>query len=232
MNKAVSQTEWIEAGRQLLIEEKKLTKHRDEVSRLRRQLPWVRVDKDYDFETTDGRKSLGELFGPKSQLIVCHFMHAPGDESVCPGCSLVCDHIDGARQHFVHRDIAFVAVSRAPLAEFLKHKKRMGWGFEWVSSAGTDFNYDFGVSYRPSDFEKGPVLHNFVEQKLSSEEQPGLTVFTKDGEGNVFRTYSTYERGLDLLVGAYNFVDLTPKGRDESSPMDWVRLHDEYGARR
>jgi predicted dithiol-disulfide oxidoreductase (DUF899 family) len=227
-HKVVSPGEWIEAGRALLREEKAFTRARDAMSAARRELPWVKVDKNYTFEGPNGTLTLSDLFEGRSQLIVYHYMFAPGEEEGCPGCSFVCDHVDAARQHFEHHDVAFVAVSRAPLADFQAFKKRMGWTFRWVSSSGTDFNYDFGVSYHRADLESGPVLHNFTMQKLSGEEQPGLTVFTKDDDGNIYRTYSTYERGLDLLVGAYNFLDLTPKGRNESGPMSWVSFHDRY----
>jgi len=227
-HKVVSGDEWIAAGNALLKKEKEFTKARDAMSAARRDLPWAKVEKDYVFEGPDGPVSLSDLFNGSRQLIVYHFMYGPGWDEGCSGCSFVCDHVDGARQHFEHHDVAFVAVSRAPLADFQAFKKRMGWSFRWVSSNANDFNYDFGVSYRKEDLDKGPVLHNFVMQKLSSEEQPGLTVFTKDAEGNIYRTYSTYERGLDLLCGAYNFLDLTPLGRNESGAMSWVCLHDQY----
>lgn len=225
----VSQKEWIEAGAKLLAKEKELTKLRDEVSRLRRELPWVRVAKDYVFDGPEGQVRLSEIFAGKSQLIVYHFMYAPGWDEGCPGCSFVSDHFDGARMHFEHNDVSFAVVSRAPLAEFMPFKNRMGWTFRWLSSSGTDFNYDFGVSFRPEDLQKGPVLYNFTLQKLTGEEQPGLSVFFKNAKGEIFHTYSTYERGLDLLIGAYNFLDLVPKGRNESGPMDWMTYHDRYG---
>jgi predicted dithiol-disulfide oxidoreductase (DUF899 family) len=198
------------------------------MSAARRELPWMKVETDYVFEGPDGPVSLADLFDGRSQLIVYHFMYGPGWEEGCPGCSFVCDHVDAARRHFEHHDVAYVTVSRAPLADFQAFKERMGWTFRWVSSSQNSFNYDFGVSYHREDLDHGPVLHNFVMQKLSGEEQPGLTVFTRDEEGNIYRTYSTYERGLDLLIGAYNYLDLTPKGRNESSPMDWMSFHDQY----
>jgi predicted dithiol-disulfide oxidoreductase (DUF899 family) len=227
-HRVVTHDEWIAAGRALLQKEKEFTKARDAISAARRDLPWVKVETDYVFDGPDGSVSLADLFNGRSQLIVYHFMYQPGWDEGCPGCSFVCDHVDGARQHFEHHDVAYVAVSRAPVAEFQAFKDRMGWKFRWVSSAQNNFNYDFGVSYRREDLDKAPVLHNFTMQKLNSEEQPGLTVFTKDAEGNVFRTYSTYERGLDLLIGAYNYLDLTPMGRNESSPMSWMSYHDQY----
>jgi predicted dithiol-disulfide oxidoreductase (DUF899 family) len=224
----VSQAEWIAAGNALLKKEKEFTKARDAMSAARRDLPWVKVDTNYVFESPEGPVSLSDLFNGKSQLIVYHFMYEPGWKEGCPGCSFVCDHADGARQHFEHHDVAFVAVSRAPLAEFEGFKKRMGWSFRWISSEKNNFNYDFGVSYHREDLDAGPVLHNFITQKLNSEEQPGLTVFTKGEDGTIYRTYSTYERGLDMLIGAYNYLDLTPKGRNESGPMSWMNFHDKY----
>lgn len=227
-HQVVSQDEWIAAGNALLKKEKEFTKARDALSAARKEMPWVKVDTNYVFEGPDGPVSLSDLFDGKSQLIVYHMMYGPTWDEGCPGCSFVCDHLDSARQHFEHHDVAYVAISRAPLDVYEGFKKRMGWDFRWVSSAKNSFNYDFGVSYRKEDYDKGPVLHNFVMQKLSSGEQPGLSVFTKDAEGNIYRTYSTYERGLDLLIGAYNYLDLTPKGRNESGPMSWVNFHDQY----
>src|SRR2546423_5725850 len=227
-HKVVSQDQWIAAASALLQDEKEFTKARDAMSATRRELPWVKVETDYVFEGNDGPVGLADLFNGRSQLIVYHFMYGSGWEEGCDGCSFVCDHVDAARQHFEHHDVAYVAVSRAPLADFQAFKKRMGWNFRWVSSNKNNFNYDFGVSFRKEDLEKGPVFYNFKMQKLTGEEQPGLSVFTKDAEGNIYRTYSTYERGLDLLIGAYNYLDLTPKGRNESSGMDRMCLHDEY----
>ena len=224
----VTESAWIAAGAELLAKEKAFTKARDEISRLRRELPWTKIDKDYTFETEDGPKKLSDLFDGRSQLVLYHFMYEPGDKEGCPGCSFVCDHVDGARQHFEHHDMSFVAVSRAPLAVFSGYKKRMGWTFNWVSSVGTTFNYDFGISYHRADLDASTVLHNFNQQKLSGEEQPGLTVFLKGEDGEIYRTYSTYERGLDMLIGAYNYIDLTPLGRNEKSPMDWLSRHDQY----
>jgi predicted dithiol-disulfide oxidoreductase (DUF899 family) len=227
-HEVVSQKEWLAASAELLAREKELTKHRDEVSKLRRDLPWVRVEKDYVFEGPNGKETLSDLFGGNSQLITYHFMYAPGDEEGCPGCTFVSDHTDAANLHLPHHDVTLLAVSRAPLGEFLPYKKRMGWNFKWVSSAGSDFNYDFQASFKRDDLDSGPVLYNFAMQKLKGEEQPGLSVFYKDPEGNIYHTYSSYERGLDLLIGTYNYLDLTPKGRNESSPMDWLERHDKY----
>lgn len=227
-HQVVTQDEWIRASSEFLAKEKEFTKLRDDISRQRRELPWVRVEKDYSFEDSDGRVTLSELFGDKSQLIVYHFMFGPGWTDGCTGCSFVSDHFDGMLQHLKAKDVAFVAVSRAPLNEFQAFKKRMGWNFPWLSSAGSDFNYDFGVSFRQEDLDQGPVMYNFKVQPIRNDEQPGLTVFYKDQDGAIYRTYSTYERGLDLLIGTYNFLDLLPKGREEEGPMDWVLHHDKY----
>ena len=230
-HQVVTAEEWIAAGKGLLQKEKEFTRARDVLSAARRELPWMKVETDYVFEGSDGPISLADLFNGNSQLIVYHMMYAPGWEEGCPGCSFVCDHLDSARQHFEHHDVAYVAISRAPFADFAAFKDRMGWKFRWVSSNQNTFNYDFGVSYHREDLDAGPVLHNFTMQKLNGDEQPGLSVFTKDEDGNIYRTYSTYERGLDLLVGAYNYLDLTPKGRNETGPMSWVNFHDQYEGR-
>lgn len=227
-HQVVSHEEWISVSKEFLKKEKEFTRARDAMSAARRALPWTKVEKDYVFEGPDGPKSLADLFEGRSQLVVYHMMYAPGWDEGCTGCSMVCDHVDAARQHFEHHDVSYAAISRAPLAEFEGFKARMGWTFPWLSSNANDFNYDFGASFRREDLDAGPVLYNFTEQKLRGEEQPGLTVFTKDAEGNIYRTYSSYERGLDLLIGAYNYIDLTPKGRVETGPMSWVTFHDRY----
>jgi predicted dithiol-disulfide oxidoreductase (DUF899 family) len=224
-----SPSDWITASQELLAKEKAFTKARDEITRLRQALPWTKVEQNYTFETEAGPKTLSELFNGKSQLIAYHFMYEPDDAEGCPGCSFVCDHVDGARQHFEHHDISFVAVSIAPIGVFQDYKKRMGWTFNWVSSAGTTFNYDFGVSFHRADLDAGPVMYNFKVQQIRGQEQPGLTVFIKGGDGEIYRTYSTYERGLDMLLTAYHYIDLTPVGRNEKGPMDWVQRHDQYG---
>jgi predicted dithiol-disulfide oxidoreductase (DUF899 family) len=224
----VSFDEWIAARSDLLRKEKELTRARDALNAARRELPWVRVEKEYVFDGPEGPVRLSELFDGRSQLIVYHFMYGPGWDEGCGGCSFVCDHVDAARQHFEHHDLAFAAVSRAPLTDFQAFQARMGWTFRWVSSHDTDFNYDMDASFRREDLDRGPVRFNFTMQSLRGEEQPGLTVFVRDADGRIYRTYSTYERGLDLLIGAYNFLDLTPKGRDETGPMSWVRFHDRY----
>jgi predicted dithiol-disulfide oxidoreductase (DUF899 family) len=229
-HKVVSRKDWIAARKAHLADEKALTKARDRLSAERRALPWVRVEKTYAFDTPEGKKTLADLFDGRSQLVVYHFMLGPGWKEGCPSCSLLADHFDGAAWHLPHRDVTLAAVSRAPLAEVEAYKKRMGWRFPWVSSYGDDFNYDFHVSFRPEE-EDGEVYYNYEMGEFQSDEMPGLSVFLKDEDGTVFHTYSAYARGLDILVGAYNFLDLVPKGRDEEKlpwTMAWVRRHDEY----
>jgi predicted dithiol-disulfide oxidoreductase (DUF899 family) len=229
-SKVVSEAEWIVARKDLLTREKDLTRLRDDVSRHRRELPWVKVEKDYAFDGPNGREMLADLFEGRSQLIVYHFMLGPGWEEGCKSCSYLADHFDGANWHLPHRDVSFVVISRAPLSEIERYKKRMGWRFRWLSSYGNDFNFDYHVSFTEEDEKKGRVVYNYATQEFISDELPGLSVFFKNEDGDVFHTYSTYARGLDILVGAYIFLDLVPKGRDENpdSTMDWVRRHDEY----
>ena len=229
-SKVVSPEEWLVARKDLLTREKELTRLRDEVSRHRRALPWVKVEKEYVFEGPNGEETLGDLFDGRSQLIVYHFMLGPGWEEGCKSCSYLADHFDGANWHLPHSDVSFVVISRAPLAEIQAYQKRMGWRFKWLSSYRNDFNFDYHVSFTEEEEKKGKVYYNYAIQEFVSDELPGLSVFYKDDNGDVFHTYSTYARGLDILVGAYNFLDLVPKGRDENpdSTMDWVRRHDEY----
>ena len=230
-HKIVSRDEWIEARKQLLAKEKAFTQQRDQLSEGRRNLPWVKIEKDYVFEGPDGKESLLELFNGKSQLIIYHFMFGPGWEQGCKSCSLVSDHIDGAVVHLAQRDVTLLAVSHAPLPEFAGFKERMGWRFKWVSSAKSDFNTDFQVSFDKGKIEKGDVNYNYKMQKFPVEEAPGVSVFTANDAGDVFHTYSSYARGLDILIGAYNYLDLVPKGRDEDDlpfSMAWVRHHDNY----
>jgi predicted dithiol-disulfide oxidoreductase (DUF899 family) len=228
--KVVSRDEWLIARKDLLTREKELTRLRDEVSRHRRALPWVKIDKEYGFDGPDGKETLADLFAGRSQLIVYHFMLGPGWEEGCKSCSFLADHFDGANWHLPHRDVTFVVISRAPLAEIQSYQKRMSWRFKWLSSRRNDFNFDNHVSFTEEDEKKGKVYYNYATQEFISDELPGLSVFYKDENGNVFHTYSTYARGLDILVGTYNFLDLVPKGRDENpdSTMDSVRRHDEY----
>jgi predicted dithiol-disulfide oxidoreductase (DUF899 family) len=237
MERVVSRDEWIVARKALLTQEKELTRIRDQLSAERRSLPWVEVDKEYVFDAPGGRQTLPGLFGDRSQLIIYHFMFAPEWDEGCPSCSLVADHIDGALAHLAARDVTLLAVSRAPLARIEAFKKRMGWRFKWVSSHGNDFNYDFHVT---TDEAIAPVEYNYRDKKTLEQlgqtyhakgEQPGASAFLRNGD-RVYHTYSTYGRGLDLLVGTYNYLDLAPKGRDEDAlgfTMEWVRHHDRYG---
>jgi predicted dithiol-disulfide oxidoreductase (DUF899 family) len=229
----VTEREWIGARKELLAKEKELTRMQDEVNRLRRELPWVRVEKDYEFDTSAGKQWLAELFDGRSQLVVYHFMFAPGWSDGCVGCSFFADHVDGANLHLTHHDVSFVAVSRAPLAQIEAYKKRMGWRFKWVSSYGTEFNSDYHVSFTNHDLAKGPTFYNFsVRESQTEGEAPGLSVFFKDENGAVFHTYSAYARGDERGLGTYMFLDMTPKGRNETGPnynlTDWVKRHDEY----
>ena len=226
----VSEAEWLVARKDLLTREKEFTRQRDALSAARRELPMVKVEKKYTFEGPDGEEMLAELFEGHSQLIVYHFMFGPGWEEGCKSCSYLADHFDGANWHLPHRDVALVVVSRAPLSEFAPYKKRMGWRFKWVSSHGSDFNFDYHVWFTEEEEKKNKAYYNYETGEFISDELPGLSVFYKDEDGNVFHTYSTYARGLDQLVGTYNFLDLTPKGRDEDpeSTMRWVRRHDQY----
>jgi predicted dithiol-disulfide oxidoreductase (DUF899 family) len=233
-HRVVSQDEWLAARKAHLAKEKELTRLRDRLSAERRELPWVKVGKDYVFDTTEGKQSLADLFNGRSQLVVYHFMFGPDWEEGCVGCSFLADHLDGALVHLENHDVTMVVVSRAPLAELEAFKKRMGWRFKWVSSYGSDFNYDFHVSFRPEDVAQGKVYYNYDERDFQSEETSGTSVFYKNAAGDIFHTYSTYARGDELLLGAYNVLDLTPKGRNETGPnydlTDWVRHHDRYGA--
>jgi predicted dithiol-disulfide oxidoreductase (DUF899 family) len=228
--RVVSEGEWLVARKDLLTREKELTRLRDEVSRHRRELPWVKVDKEYLFEGPDGKETLADLFDGRSQLIVYHFMFGPGWEEGCKSCSYLADHFDGANWHLPHRDVTLAVISRAPLCELEPYKKRMGWSFKWLSSHGNDFNFDYHVSATDDEKAKEKMFYNYQTDELMSDEMPGLSAFYKDENGDVFHTYSTYARGLDMLVGTYNFLDLVPKGRDENpdSTMDWVRRHDQY----
>jgi len=226
----VSEAEWLVARKDLLKREKEFTRQRDALSAARRELPMVKVEKKYVFEGPEGKETLADLFEGRSQLIVYHFMLGPGWEEGCKSCSFLADHFDGANWHLPHRDVTLVVISRAPLAELLSYKKRFDWHFKWVSSYGSDFNFDYHVSFTPEEEKKNKVYYNYTTGEFMSDELPGLSVFYKDENGDVFHTYSTYARGLDALVGTYNFLDLVPKGRDEDpdATMSWVRRHDEY----
>jgi predicted dithiol-disulfide oxidoreductase (DUF899 family) len=225
----VTREDWLVARKALLAKERELTRLRDAVSAERRALPWVKVDKPSVFDAPEGQVRLDELFGRRSQLAVYHFMLTPGSDHICPGCSFISDHIDAARLHFENADLSFAAISRAPLAQIEPVKKRMGWHFRWVSSHGSDFNYDYGVSFRKSDLAEGRAIYNYGTPIKSSEDAHGTSIFAKDGTGAVFHTYSTFARGAEMLLGAFNWLDLTPKGRNEAGgTMSWVKLHDEY----
>lgn len=227
----VSTERWLAERKTLLAQEKELTRLRDRVASERRALPWVRIEKNYVFDTTEGRRSLADLFEGRRQLMVQHFMLGPGWEQGCPSCSFMADHTDGMQIHLAHRDLTFVAVSRATLSEIARFRQRMGWNFKWVSSNGSDFNYDFGVSFKPEERATGSIHYNYMQQPFAAEEMPGISLFYKDDAGEVLRTYSTYGRGVEVMMGTYNMLDLAPKGRGERdvpNRMEWVRHHDRY----
>ncbi len=230
-HKIATHEEWLAARKELLAREKEFSRLRDELSRKRRELPWEKVEKQYVFEGPQGKQTLADLFAGRSQLIVYHFMLGPGWKEGCPSCSFLADGFDGATVHLAARDTTFLVASRATLPEIEAFQKRMGWKFKWVSSFGTDFNFDYQVSQSADEAGKDQVYYNYAMTKFPSEERPGLSVFFKR-DGEVFHSYSTYARGLDILLPTYNFLDLTPKGRDEEGlahSMAWVRHHDRYG---
>jgi predicted dithiol-disulfide oxidoreductase (DUF899 family) len=232
-HKVVGRQEWLEARKEFLAKEKEFTRLRDQLSQGRRDLPWVRVEKPYVFDGPGGKQTLSDLFGGSHQLIIYHFMLGPDWDAGCKSCSFWADNFNGIDAHLKHRDVSLLAVSRAPLPKIEAFKKRMGWSFNWVSSFGNDFNYDYNVSFTPEQLAKGEVFYNFRKLQTSMSELPGISVFYKDDDGAIFHTYSCYARGLDLMNGAYNFLDLAPKGRDEaglSHAMSWVRHHDMYEA--
>jgi predicted dithiol-disulfide oxidoreductase (DUF899 family) len=230
----VSQEEWLSACKELLTREKLLTRQRDEIDRQRRELPWVKVEKAYPFDGPSGQESLADLFAGRSQLIVSHFMFGPGWKEGCVGCSFRSDHVDGALTHLDHHDVSFVTISRAPLPEIKAFQKRMGWRFKWLSSYGSDFNFDYGVSFTKEEMTSGKVNYNYQLRDYVSEEGSGLSVFYKNDQDEVFHTYSTYGRGDEMVDTTYMYLDLTPKGRNETGPRgnlgDWVRHHDGYDA--
>lgn len=229
-HKVVSEREWLSARRRLLSKEKQFSQARDRLNRGRRALPWVKVQKEYVFESPEGKETLAELFSGKSQLVVYHFMFGPGWDEGCPHCSFWADHYDGVNYHLGQRDTTLVVVSRAPLKEIKPFKKRMGWHFKWVSSNQTDFNFDFNVSFTPEQLRSGKVFYNYANEAMRIDEREGVSAFYKDSKGEVYHTYSSYARGIDLLNTTYNFLDLTAKGRNENpeQPQDWVRHHDKY----
>ena len=230
-HKVVSHEEWIAARTAFLAKEKEFTKQRDEVSRQRRELPWEKVEKNYVFEGPNGRQTLSDLFGKNSQLIVYHFMFAPDWDEGCEGCSFWADNFNLIPTHLNARDTAFVSVSRAPVAKLEAFKRRMGWSFPWFSSDDGDFNYDFGASFRPEEVEAESAFFNYRQQNPYLADREGASVFFKDENGDIYHTYSTFARGIDLMNTAYNYLDLTPKGRDEpdnGNPNNWLKLRDEY----
>ena len=228
-NKIVSQDEWFNARKALLEKEKEFTRLRDQVTAQIRALPWRRIEKDYYFNGPEGKESLVELFDGKTQLAMYHFMLGPDWDQGCKSCSYWADGFQGIPIHLAHRDVSFVVVSRAPLSKIEQFKKRMGWNFEWVSSFESDFNFDFGVSFKDQDERSGQVFYNYTDRPYMSDEMPGSSFFYRRNK-EVFHTYSAYARGLDILNCAYNWLDLVPKGRDEHSDhtMDWVHHHDRY----
>lgn len=230
-HRVVSQDEWTAARKELLKKEKQSTKLLDQLSEERRNLPWVKITKNYVFDGPDGKVTLADLFAGRNQLVVYHFMFGPDWKEGCPSCSYVSDHNDATLPHLAARDVTLVAISHAPFAKLDAFKKRMGWHFEWVSAHDTDFNSDFHVSFSDEELAKGNVYYNYTEQEFPSAEAPGLSVFYKDDTGDIYHTYSTYGRGLDLLLGTYRILDMVPKGRDEDDlpfGMAWVRYHDRY----
>jgi predicted dithiol-disulfide oxidoreductase (DUF899 family) len=229
--KVVSRDVWLAARKKLLAREKQLTRERDAIAAERRQLPWVKVEENYVFDSPSGKKTLADLFDGRSQLIIYHFMFGPEWQEGCPSCSFNMDHTDGALVHLGQRDVSFAAVSRAPLSKIQMFKKRMGWRFNWVSSNGTDFNYDFHASFTPEQLAKGKIEYNYDLVEFPSTEAPGISVFHKDKAGNIFHTYSAYARGSENTINTYNYLDLVPKGRDEDKlpfTMSWLRHHDRY----
>lgn len=229
-HKVVSHDAWIAARQRFLLKEKEFTRLRDELSRERRELPWERVDKEYVFESTNGRETLADLFGEHSQLIVYHFMYGPDWEIGCRSCSFWADNFNNIVPHLAARDASLVAVSLAPLQKLQAQARRFGWTFKWVSSHGSDFNFDYHVSFSPEALERGDTVYNYTPQKLGSTEMPGISAFFRDGK-QLYHSYSTYARGLDMLNAAYHYLDIAPKGRDEEGlayPMAWVRHRIAY----
>ena len=229
-HKIVSSAEWLAARKELLVKEKEFSRLREELSQKRRDLPWEKVGKSYQFEGPQGKESLADLFQKRNQLVVYHFMFGPDWNEGCPHCSFWADNFNGADVHLNQRNVSFVAISRAPLAKIEAFKKRMGWNFKWVSSGENDFNYDYNVSFRPEDLKKKSIQYNYAESAEQHPEREGISVFYKDNKGAIFHTYSTYARGIDMVNGTYQFLDLVPKGRDEGTgfAQDWVKHHDRY----
>src|SRR6202451_3449737 len=230
-HKIVSRQEWIEARKDHMAHEKEFTRARDRWSEERRALPWVKLDKAYTFDSRDGNKTLADLFAGRSQLVVQHFMFSPEWNEGCKSCSFWADGFERMTVHLAARDTTLVAVSRAPLAKLDAFKKRMGWTFDWVSSAASDFNFDYAVSFTPDQLKSGAKVYNFATSGFGVDEAPGISVFYRDETGDIFHTYSCFARGLDMMNAAYHYLDLTPLGRHEQGlpyPMDWLRLRDQY----
>jgi len=231
-HKIVSQAEWLEAHRAFSEREAEFLALKDEIAQARLALPWVKLEKAYLFDTPEGQKTLADLFGGNSQLIIKHFMLEPGQINGCVGCSFECDHMAGPLKHIPHHDVSFAAVARAPLDEIEAYKQRMGWTFPWVSSHGSDFNYDFDVSFTPEQMKNGTCFYNYQDMAAPIEDLSGLSAFYKDEDGTVYHTYSAFGRGAEELLSAYMVLDMTPKGRNETERgdlTDWVRPHDLYG---
>jgi predicted dithiol-disulfide oxidoreductase (DUF899 family) len=230
-HKTVSREEWIEARKALMAQEKELTRARDRLGEARRALPWVRVEKPYVFDSVEGRKDFSDLFRGRPQLVVQHFMFAPDWNEGCKSCSFWADGFERIIPHLAARDTTLIAVSRAPLDKLTAFKRRMGWTFDWVSSAACDFNYDYAVSFTQDQIKSGGKVYNFGTSGFGIEEAPGISVFYRDADGSIFHTYSCFARGLDMMNATYHYLDLTPLGRHEEGlpyPMDWVRLRDRY----
>jgi predicted dithiol-disulfide oxidoreductase (DUF899 family) len=230
MHQIVSKQDWTAARLALLAKEKAFTRQRDELSAARRALPWEKVETNYVFDSERGSVSFAELFAGHGQLLVYHFMFGPDWEAGCKSCSFWADNFERIVVHLNHRDVSLVLISRAPLDRLLAYKQRMGWTFDWVSSLGNAFNHDFAVSFTKDELAKGEKNYNFGTQQAYGEESPGISVFSKD-DGAIYRTYSTFSRGLDMLNGTYHLLDLVPKGRDEeglSYGMEWLHRRDEY----
>lgn len=229
----VSREDWLAARKALLAKELEMTHALDALRAERRQMPWVKIEKGYVFDGPDGKCTLLDLFEDRSQLAIYHFMLTPSSDHICPGCSYTMDHVDAARQHFEQADLAFAAISRAPIARIEQVRARLGWTFPWVSCGDGDFAYDFGVAFTEADRAAGRALYNYDKFRIQrSPDMFGVSVFVKDENGDVFHAYSTYHRGTELLMGAFNWLDLAPKGRNENGgTMSWVRLHDEYPQR-
>ena len=227
--RVVSHGQWVAERVAFMAKEKEFTRLRDELSRQRRELPWEKITKPYVFDGPRGKETLAELFEHRSQLVVYHLMFSPEWNEACPSCSFWADNFNGIDIHLAHRDITFLAISRAPLPKLEAYRQRMGWTFKWVSTGESDFNYDFQVSHNPEAARNGTAYYNYGTGVKIGEEMPGVSVFYKDPNGDIYHTYSAYSRGIDLLNGAYNYIDLTPRGRDEGGRiMSWLRRHDRY----